>query len=237
MGLSAFFGSLRRRCASPPETYSTKDIAGSLAFSLVLSGSFCGSALAQNGLPLPGNPSTQYVAQPGNAGAPAPSVPRYSAPVPGAPVAGGGGIGTSYERLPLNPGNAAARLEELRNMMSTARPKEFQDAIGEYSDWLSDMADAHWKLSQTFGKADSMKGQAESERQLCFKFGQLKRQSMLLKAEFLIKHKRFPEALAPLVDIVVAEPKTETGQNAYRMLKEIGFSEEATREASASGQH
>jgi hypothetical protein len=136
------------------------------------------------------------------------------------------GQADAYSKLPLNAGTAVARLEELRNLMPVTRPQDFQDAIGQYCDWLSDMADAHWRLYQTFSKADSTKSQADSEKQLCLKFGGLKRQAMLLKAEFLIAQKRSPEALAPLVDIVTAEPKTETGHNAYKLLQEIGFSEE-----------
>jgi hypothetical protein len=153
---------------------------------------------------------------PGSTGAPAPTGgSAFSA----MPTLGG------YNKLPLTPVSAAGRLEELRNLMLTTRPKHFQDAISEYSDWLSDMADAHWKLAQAFAKDSSTRGYAESERQLNQKFGGLKRQAMLLKAEFLIGQKRYPEALGPLVDIVSAEPKTETGRNAYKLLRQIGFSD------------
>jgi hypothetical protein len=198
---------------------------------------------AQGGLPLPGGSGgssysaepvvNPFLARPG--GTPATNS-RYSAPVPGSPAPGGApvapGLGASpgaaastYDKLPLNPGNAIARLEELRNLMPNSRPKEFFDSVSEYIDWLSDMADAHWKLSQAFGKQDSTKAQAETERQLCLRFGSLKRQATLLKAEFLIGQHRYPEALGPLVDIVTAEPRTETGQNAYRLLQQIGFSD------------
>jgi hypothetical protein len=138
--------------------------------------------------------------------------------------------------LPLNPGNAIARLEELSNLMPNSRPKDFQDAIGEYCDWLSDMADGHWRLSQSFAKSEATKAQSEAEKQLCLRFGGLKRQAMLLKAEFLISQKRFPEALAPLIDIVSAEPRTDTGKSAYQLLQQIGFSQQIpdTPQAAAS---
>lgn len=151
------------------------------------------------------------------------------APTPGGlvppPGSGPSSAAAGYAKLPLNPGTAEARLEEMRNLMATMRPKDFQDMVDSYCEWISDMADAHWKLSQAFAKADGAKGQAESEKQLCLKFGQLKRQGMLLKGEFLVRQHRYPEALGPLVDIVAAEPKTETGQRAYRLLQEIGFSD------------
>jgi hypothetical protein len=164
---------------------------------------------------------------------------HFSAPVPGsfpappAGVAGNPAAASEYEKLPLNPALASARLEELRNLMPSTRPKDFQESINGYCEWLSDMADAHWRIAQTFSKHDSTKGQAESERQACLKFGQLKRQAMLLKAEFLIGQKRYPEALAPLIDIVVAEPTSETGISAYQLLKQIGFSEEIAPKSQA----
>ncbi len=182
---------------------------------------------------------------PGNGDAPSPGASSYSIPTPGpgiaAPVPGpsaqqvlSGGGTAAYRRLPLNHQNAAIRLEELRNIMLTAKPKEFQDAVTDYLDWLSDMADAHWKIYQAFLKVDSLKLQADVEKQATLKLGQLKRQAMLLKAEFLIRQNRQPEALQPLVDIVVAEPRTATGEAAYALLKQIGFTEEAPLNPSAN---
>ena len=186
-------------------------------------------ALAQ-GPPLPGG---SYSAPTGGAPLPSGAAPAPGsagvAPVPGPSaqqVLGGGGPNAAYRRLPLNPQTAGTRLEELRNIMVTAKPKEFQDAITDYLDWLGDMADGHWKMYQAFAKVDGMKPQADVEKNLTLKIGSLKRQGMLLKAEFLIRNNRQPEALQPLIDIVVAEPKTATGDAAYSLLKQIGFTEE-----------
>jgi hypothetical protein len=93
------------------------------------------------------------------------------------------------------------------------------------SEWLSDMAEAHQRLSKAFAKSETVKAQAESEHQAALKFVGLRNQVLLLKADILIKQNRFPEALGPLVDIVVAEPQTAVGKEAYKKLKEIGFAE------------
>ena len=189
----------------------------------------------------------------GNAGSPAPGstapapgnyAPTGTIPVPGAaPVPGPtaqqvltGGSSAAYRRLPINYSTASIRLEELRNIMLTARPKEFQDAINDYLDWLGDMADGHWKIYQAFSKVESMKAQADVEKQTTLKIGSLKRQAMLLKAEFLIRSNRQPEALQPLIDIVAAEPRTATGEAAYSLLKQIGFSEEVPIAPAANNQ-
>lgn len=198
--------------------------------------------LLAQGAPSPGGnvsdpgSAPAYIHTLGTPSSPAPGAytPRAAgpaAPLPGAQTHALGAPNSTYRRLPLNYQNAAVRLEELRNIMVTAKPKEFQDAIGDYLDWLADMADAHWKIYQAFSKVDSMKPQADVEKQSTLKIGQLKRQAMLLKAEFLIRENRQPEALQPLVDIVVAEPKTATGEAAYSLLKQIGFSEEISLNA------
>lgn len=196
------------------------------------------SATPAVGNPVSETPLSNAAPTPGATYLPAPSsIPNMSAaPVPGPSTQQilNGGPSASYRRLPLNHQNAAIRLEELRNIMLTVKPKEFQDAITDYLDWLGDMADAHWKIYQSFAKVGSLKLQADVEKQSTLKLGSLKRQAMLLKAEFLIRNNRQPEALQPLVDIVVAEPRTATGEAAYSLLKQIGFSEEAPLSPSAS---
>src|SRR5258708_3233786 len=94
------------------------------------------AALAQNGGSMSEPPmrSQVYTPAPQTTASPARDF-RYSAPVPGAtgnlgsPQAQGlvpGVTARAYDRLPLNPGNAIARLEELRNLMPNSRPKDFQ---------------------------------------------------------------------------------------------------------------
>lgn len=227
------------------------------AFSLLQALFVLPEQAVQAQVPLPGSSAESAPSQ-SNPGYSAPAV-RGNSPLPGtvqmstssapAPVPGGAApapgpsgqdvISTAqggYRRLPINYKNAAVRLEELRNVMLTVKPKEFQAAISDYLDWLSDLADGHWKIYQSFAKVDSMKAQAELEKSTTLKLGSLKRQAMLLKAEFLIRNNRQPEALQPLIDIVSAEPKTATGEAAYNMLKDIGFSEELPLTAPGSPQ-
>lgn len=183
---------------------------------------FCQAALAQPEVvsaPLPGSVSQGYEA---------------AASVPGAMPAVAPSRTQASRGLPLSYDDAARRLEELRNLMPNSPAKEFQTAVNNYLEWLADMSDAHWRIHQSFAKLDGFKGQAEKEKQTTLKLGQLKRQAMLLKAEFLIREHRQAEALGPLVDIVTAEAKTANGQTAYELLKSIGFCEEAPTEAEPS---
>ncbi len=133
---------------------------------------------------------------------------------------------SDYYKLPVSANEASLRLEELRNLMYSLPAHDFQERINDYLSWLSDLADAHWRLYLAFVKHDATKAKGESEKEAAFKLGQLKRQGQLLKAQFLVKQNRVPEALAPLVEIVQAEPTTQTGETAYQLLNEIGFSQD-----------
>ncbi len=191
------------------------------------------SAVLAQGSPVPGQssyspPQNNYSPSSNYAQAPVPGAAAnpYSGAGAGAakaPVAGK----SSYSKLPLNIDDAKVRITELRNLLSVSRPQDVQESVFQLCEWLSDMADAHWKLSLALSKNDSMKAAAAQERQSAVKFSSLKHEAGLLKAELFIKQNRLPEALGPLVDIVVAEPKSLIGQAAYEKLKEIGFAEEA----------
>ncbi len=198
-----------------------------------------GSACAQGASPTPGMGSPQPTSAPTYAPIPGGLRPydaagSYGGNAGGAGGASGGGAAPrggapgSYSALPLNATDASLRLDELRSMMPSARPKEFQEALSNYITWLSDVADGHWRMSTAFAKTEANKSQAEAEKQSALKFGGLKRQGMLLEAQFLVSQRRFPEAVSPLIEIVVSEPRTATGKAAYKLLQDIGFSEVAS---------
>jgi hypothetical protein len=202
------------------------------------------SVVLAQGSPVPGQ-NNSYVSPSGSASySSSTSSSGYpQAPVPGAasnPYIQGadsgagsyGGTGKpqgsgkgAYSKLPLNAADAKVRIAELRNLLAVSRPQDVQESVFQLCEWLSDMADAHWKLSLALAKNDAMKAAAAQERQSAVKFSSLKHEAALLKAELFIKQNRLPEALGPLVDIVVAEPKSLIGQAAYEKLKEIGFAE------------
>jgi hypothetical protein len=150
-----------------------------------------------------------------------------AAPANYAPPQSQAAISSKYQQLPLSEADARARLQELRTMVQTSRPQDVQQSVNRFSEWLADIIDGHNKLANVFSKHDNMKAQCQTEHQTAVKFAAVRNQAQLLKADLLIREHRYPEALAPLVDIVSAEPTTATGQSAYKKLKELGFCEEA----------
>jgi hypothetical protein len=192
-------------------------------------------AYAQVGSPVPGGWTPPAQSQPDAS---------MSAPVPGSDridVSGGRGFPSGvpastskYAQLPLSLADAKSRMQELNTMAALAKSQDVLESVNRLSEWLGDMCDAHNKMAVTFGKHEQTKSQALAERQAVQKFSQVRNQAQLLKAQLLINQHRFPEALTPLVDIVIAEPLTSTGQTAYRKLKEMGFSEDAVAPEAAA---
>lgn len=198
---------------------------------------------SQPSAPVPGMTAQPPQQRPRATGAP--QSPGFSEPAAGA-VSAAGRIGTDgasenasfksqYEQLPLSPEDARARLIELRTLLeASSRPQEMQQSIYAMCEWLTDMAEAHNRLAVVFLRNDATKAQGQAERQAQVKFSALKNEALLLKADVLIKQRRYPEALGPLVDIVVQEPRTNTGKSAYQRLKELGFSEEVSADTAAA---
>lgn len=200
--------------------------------------------LAQySGSPVPGKSSSNVSQRINPYGSEAPAPGKFVAPKPvakssrisignGGPInkPGKASIQSLYEKLPLTVEDAKSRLTELENQLSlynqtkqVAKP-QLKNQIYSIAEWLNDVANAHWKMYKAFDKSAKTKAQAKSERQIALAFSNLKNRSKLLKAELFILQKRYPEALQPLVDIVVQEPSSETGKKAYQKLVDLGFS-------------
>lgn len=186
-------------------------------------------AYAQGGSPIPG----------GWNGASAPADQASSAPIPGADSVQAGAPShnfssgvpaatSKYAQLPLSIFDAKSRMTELRTMAGSSRAQDVLEAVNRLSEWLGDMCDAHNKMASVFGKHEQTKNQALAERQAVSRFSSVRNQAQLLKAELLMQQHRYPEALTPLVDIVIAEPTSATGLAAYGKLKELGFVEDAS---------
>ncbi|MBK9142909.1 MAG: hypothetical protein IPM23_10470 [Candidatus Melainabacteria bacterium] len=198
-------------------------------------------AIAQHGSPIPGNnPSSAPSYQ---TSSPLPGSSSHSplpgsidkAPIPGAePAPPAGNI---YSQLPLSSLDAKNKIEELSNRLAVSNPDQVKDGIFAISEWLQDVADAHWKMFKAFEKSENTQLQAKSERETALEFSRLKNRAKLLKADLFIKMNRYPEALGPLVDIVVAEPRSETGQSAYKRLIDMGFSKQIAGLEIAAGKN
>jgi hypothetical protein len=188
----------------------------------------------QSGTPLPG--SNSQLAPTNNSGGPAIPLPGASSVYQTAGDANWGkpgqaanpaGVKSLYQYLPISAEDAKVKIDELKTLMLVTRPQDLLGRVNNMCEWLTDLTEAHNKLANVFFRQDSTKAMGQSEKSAAQRLTQLKNEAVLLKAELLIKLNRTPEALAPLVDIVIADPKGSVGQAAYRKLRELGFSPEA----------
>ncbi|QQR56915.1 MAG: hypothetical protein IPG59_18255 [Candidatus Melainabacteria bacterium] len=187
-----------------------------------------GSAFQQGQAPLPGSPSNsnffQNLNEKTSAQAKAPvqtkQVPQKQIQASKNPATAPGG----YSLLPITVDQAQSRIAELKEKLETNPPNTMQESIYVTCEWMQELANSHWKMYQVFDKNDSTKAQAKEEKALALEFSKLKNKAKLLKADLLIKQQRVPEAIDPLVEIVVAEPTSTAGQEAYKRLVDLGFS-------------
>ncbi len=180
--------------------------------------------------------NTTMPISPGSLAPKAPTSETGSAPLPGTnapnlpyahpkvfPASANGG---RYQQLPLSIADAKVRLQELRSQSKVIRPQDALDSVARLCEWLSDIIEAHNKMAVAFNRSELTKAQSQAEKLSANKFAQVRNEAQLLRADLLIQQNRYPEALAPLVDIVLAEPTSPTGKAAYKKLMELGFSEE-----------
>ena len=187
---------------------------------------YLGAAQAFAQVPLPGNQTTVDANQYAAKSVVQSQAPQSgSAPVPGQWQAAAGKAASAYQQLPLTQSEAEMQVGDMKAAMASNTPPNAQESLFQLGEWLADMAEAHSKMSAAFSKREATKGEAQAERLSAQKFNMLRNQIQLLKAELLMRQHRYPEALQPLVDIVVAEPTSVTGQAAYQHLREIGFSQ------------
>jgi hypothetical protein len=133
-------------------------------------------------------------------------------------------VQSKYQELPLSFDDAKIRLGQLKLMAAGTRPQDALEHVNQFIRWLADIVDAHNKMSVAFNKTEATKSIGVNEKQMSTKFAHLRYESQLLKADLLIEEHRYPEALAPLVEIVLAMPSNPIGKAAYQRLQELGFS-------------
>lgn len=134
-------------------------------------------------------------------------------------------VQNNYPELPLCIADAKIRLQQLKTMAAGSRPQDAIESVNQFLRWMADMVDAHNRISAVFAKNDATKPQSLAEKQTANKFTNMRQQGQLLKANLLIDAHRYPEALAPLVEIVISSPHEITGRTAYKRLQDLGFSE------------
>lgn len=98
-----------------------------------------------------------------------------------------------------------------------------KQTIDSVNQWISDAAEYHTDLFKTLKKIENADAQASIERDLAIKFATMRDKILFLQAQVFIHDGQKKNAVENLVNVVKSQPTSELGFQAYKILRDIGF--------------
>jgi hypothetical protein len=126
------------------------------------------------------------------------------------------------DKLPISLNGLRAFVEVMKK--TNSKEEQWQENLNKSLLWLDSLIKAHNKLVAAFARQDKLKVTFENERNISKQLNQIKNELLYLQAKVLIEEKNWTKAMVILVDITASDPQSVVAQNAYRRLKQIGFS-------------
>jgi hypothetical protein len=135
-------------------------------------------------------------------------------------------------KLVDNPNNklglkyAMNQLLAVETLMEKKLWAEALAKMGQLKPWLVDATEYHIELFQILGRVPSGRIQAQFEKRLALEFAKLRDLAFMDAATIKIKLGKEREALSDLLAVIKSQSRTEMGQEAYKLMQGIGFTEE-----------
>lgn len=123
-------------------------------------------------------------------------------------------IGTTYAE------NAIKKTQSYINSNNYPAAKQTLYSVNQ---WVSDAAEYHADLFRTLKKIENADVQANIERDLAIKFATMRDKISFLQAQICVHDGLKRNAVENLVEVVKSQPDSELGFQAYKLLKDIGF--------------
>lgn len=146
---------------------------------------------------------------------------------------------TSYDnpllpklKLVDNPNNklglkyAMNQLLAVETLMEKKQWVEANAKMTQLRPWLVDATELHIELFQLLGRVPSGRIQAQFEKRLALEFAKLRDLAFMDSATIKIKLGKEREALGDLLAVIKSQSRTEMGQEAYKLMQGLGFTEE-----------
>ena len=121
--------------------------------------------------------------------------------------------------------NAVKNIEKTSELIKNNNYSDAEKILVEVKEWLTDVTDFHFNLYKVFEKNPKMQSRAKIEKAHALDFGRVRDQSYYLLAKVYIAQNKLKEAVKLLVEIVKSQPDSELGQEAYKTLVDIKFSD------------
>ena len=117
------------------------------------------------------------------------------------------------------------KLEAATKLFNEGSLPESEKLVLEVKDWLTDVTEYHYSIYQIFNKGLKTVSAGRIERAHALDFGQLRDKAYFLLAKIYISQNKLKDAVKLLVEIIKSEGDTDLGQEAYKTLQEIKFSD------------
>lgn len=130
---------------------------------------------------------------------------------------------------PQNKMGLAYAANELNKVLDLQKSKSYTSALllsKELDAWLIDATETHIDLYQTLNRVPSARVQASFEKKLGLEFAKLRDRNLLALGELYRAMGMERKSVRPLVQLVQSQSRTELGLKAYKILQEMGFTEE-----------
>ena len=119
------------------------------------------------------------------------------------------------------------QIEQASVLLKDGKTEDAEKLLLSVKDWLTDASENHYTLSQSFSKNQKKTKSAKLEKAHALDFANARDGCYLLLAKIYISQKKIKEAVPLLVEIVSSQLDTEIGNNAYKLLQEIKFSDKS----------
>ena len=123
--------------------------------------------------------------------------------------------------------NSVKKIETASELIKEGKYTDAEKVLVEIKDWLTEATDFHFNLYTSFEKSPKMQPLAKIEKAHALDFGRVRDRSFYLLAKICITQNKLKEAVKLLVEVVKSQPDSELGQEAYKTLVDIRFSDKA----------
>jgi hypothetical protein len=121
---------------------------------------------------------------------------------------------------------AAEQLNKVLDLQKQGKSVQAVVISKDLDSWLIDATETHIDLYQVLNRVPSARVQASFEKKLGLEFAKLRDRNLLALGQLYRDLGQDRKAVRPLVQLIQSQSRTELGLQAYKILQDMGFTEE-----------
>ena len=126
------------------------------------------------------------------------------------------------------------KVNEAYDLIKQHKYAQAKPVLKKETEWLIEATEYHTSLFKILRNIENATSQADIERDLALRYAVLRDKALYLSAMISIKNRNPKDAVKKLVDVVLSQPKTKLGFDAYEQLQKIGFTYKVQLQAGSS---